>query len=114
MVTKKANKTPKAAETAKSAPAVATRLHRRTLEGVVVSDKMMKTRVIRIDRQVRDADYGKIIKRSKKFKFHDENNLSKMGDLVSVVESRPLSREKRWALQKIIRKATGTSLNTIS
>jgi len=84
--------------------------HRRTMTGVVVSDKMMKTRVVRVERQVKDAMYGKYIVEANKFKIHDEDNRSKQGDLVLIVESRPLSREKRWALQKIIRTASGEVL----
>lgn len=88
----------------------AVKLHRRTMTGIVVSDKMMKTRVVRIERQVRDEMYGKYIVKANKFKIHDEDNRSKVGDLVLIVESRPLSREKRWALQKILRTASGEVL----
>jgi small subunit ribosomal protein S17 len=84
--------------------------HRRTMTGVVVSDKMMKTRVVRVERQVKNAMYGKYISETNKFKIHDEDNRAKVGDLVLIVESRPLSREKRWALQKIIRTASGEVL----
>ena len=87
------------------------KLHRRTMTGIVVSDKMMKTRVVRIERQVKDEMYGKYITKANKFKIHDEENRSKTGDLVTIVESRPLSREKRWALQKIVRSASGEILN---
>jgi small subunit ribosomal protein S17 len=80
------------------------------MTAVVVSDKMMKTRVVRVERQVKNAMYGKYIVETNKFKIHDEENRSKMGDLVMIVESRPLSREKRWALQKIIRTASGEVL----
>ncbi len=89
---------------------VAQVLHRRTMTGTVVSDKMMKTRVVRVERQVRDGMYGKYIIKANKFKIHDEKNVSKVGDLVSIIESRPLSAEKRWALQKIIRSAAGDVL----
>ncbi len=87
-----------------------TKLHRRTMTGVVVSDKMMKTCVVRVERQVKNAMYGKYIVETNKFKIHDEDNRCKVGDLVLIVESRPLSREKRWALQKIIRTASGEVL----
>lgn len=109
----------KAKKTAKSATKTAgtqqdaaqsTKLHRRTMTGVVVSDKMMKTRVVRVERQVRDTMYGKYMVETNKFKIHDETNRSKAGDLVVIVESRPLSKEKRWALQKIIRSASGEVL----
>lgn len=108
--TKKATKT--TAKKAEAAPAetATAKLHRRTMTGVVVSDKMMKTRVVRVERQVRNAMYGKYIVETNKFKIHDEENRSKVGDLVVIVESRPLSREKRWALQKIIRTASGEVL----
>ncbi len=81
---------------------------RRTIEGVVVSDKMQKTIVVKVDRSVRDSLYQKYIVRSRRFKAHDEKNEAKVGDLVSLVESRPLSREKRFALQAIIRRAGHT------
>ena len=89
------------------------KLHRRSMVGIVVSDKMMKTRVVKIERQVKDGKYGKYITKANKFKIHDENNISKVGDMVSIVESRPLSREKRWALQKIIRASSGAVLTKI-
>lgn len=81
---------------------------RKVLTGVVVSDKMMKTIIVKVDRPIRHLLYKKYITKSKKFKAHDENNTAKMGDLVSIVESRPLSREKRWALQRVVRKADQT------
>jgi small subunit ribosomal protein S17 len=87
-----------------------TKLHRRSMVGIVLSDKMNKTRVVRIERQVKVGMYGKYVTKSNKFKAHDEENRSKTGDLVSIVESRPLSREKRWAVQKILRTATGEVL----
>jgi len=90
-----------------------TTLHRRTMTGIVVSDKMNKTRVIRVQRQVQDGMYGKYITKSNKFKAHDEENKSKTGDQVVIVESRPLSREKRWAVQKILRAGSGTVLGNI-
>jgi small subunit ribosomal protein S17 len=103
---------PKAAKVAPAAGAAeAKKLHRRTMTGIVVSDKMMKTRVVRIERQVKDEMYGKYITKANKFKIHDEENRSKTGDLVTIVESRPLSREKRWALQSIVRTAHGEVLN---
>jgi small subunit ribosomal protein S17 len=108
---KKVTKTaaPKAA-IAETATVAKKKLHRRSMTGVVVSDKMMKTRVVRIERQVRESKYGKYVSKASKFKIHDEDNRSKMGDLVSIVESRPLSRDKRWALQKIVRTASGEVL----
>ena len=86
------------------------KLHRRSMVGIVLSDKMNKTRVIRVERQVKVGMYGKYVTKSNKFKAHDEENRSKSGDLVTIVESRPLSREKRWAVQKILRTASGDVL----
>jgi small subunit ribosomal protein S17 len=78
---------------------------RRELVGTVVSDKMQKTIVVKIDRRVRHGLYAKYVTHSRRFKAHDETNQARVGDLVVVVESRPMSREKRWALQKIVRRA---------
>ena len=78
---------------------------RRMIVGRVVSDKMQKTIVVKVDRRVRHTMYSKYITRSRRFKAHDETNQAKMGDLVTLIESRPLSREKRWVLQSIIRRA---------
>jgi small subunit ribosomal protein S17 len=78
---------------------------RRTMIGVVVSDKMQKTIVVMIDRRVRHSLYKKYVKKSRRFKAHDETNDAKIGDLVSLLESRPLSREKRWVLKKVLRRA---------
>ncbi|MDI6776449.1 MAG: 30S ribosomal protein S17 [Syntrophales bacterium] len=79
--------------------------HKRTIMGVVVSNKMDKTIVIRAERLVKHAVFHKYIKRHVKYKAHDEKNICNMGDKVLIVESRPLSREKRWRLRKIIEKA---------
>ncbi|NLE46672.1 MAG: 30S ribosomal protein S17 [Chloroflexi bacterium] len=76
---------------------------RKRLTGEVVSDKMDKTVVVRVDRLVRHPQYGKVLRRSKKYKAHDEQNACRVGDVVSIVESRPLSREKRWMVDEIIR-----------
>ena len=73
--------------------------------GRVVSDKMDKTRVVMIERSTRHPLYGKIIRRSKKYKFHDETNESRVGDLVKIVETRPLSKDKRWRLVEIIERS---------
>jgi small subunit ribosomal protein S17 len=78
---------------------------RRTVEGVVVSDKMQKTIVVKVDRRVRHTLYKKYVVRSRRFKAHDETNDAKMGDRVVLVESRPMSREKRWVLQSVLRRA---------
>lgn len=79
--------------------------HRRTQTGVVISDKMEKTIVVRVDRLVKHSMYNKYIKRSVKYKVHDENNSCKAGDKVQIVECRPLSKDKRWALRQILESA---------
>jgi small subunit ribosomal protein S17 len=76
--------------------------HRKTQVGVVVSDKMEKTVVVRVDRLVKHSIYSKYIKRSVKYKVHDEQNSSKVGDRVQIIECRPLSEDKRWSLKQII------------
>ena len=78
---------------------------RREVVGVVVSDKMQKTIVVKVDRRVRHELYGKYVTKSRRFKAHDENGEAKVGDIVSLVETRPLSRDKRWALQSVVRRA---------
>ena len=74
--------------------------------GTVVSDKMDKTVVVTVERQTRHAVYGKAQRRTSKFVAHDENNEAKVGDTVSIAESRPLSRRKRWVLTGVIAKAS--------
>ena len=81
------------------------RAQRKTRLGKVVSDKMDKTIVVAIETSVRHPLYGKIIKRTYKLKAHDENNECKIGDMVKVMETRPLSKEKRWRLVEIVEKA---------
>ena len=76
--------------------------HRKTQIGVVISDKMEKTIVVRVDRLVKHSIYSKYIKRSVKYKVHDEQNSSKIGDRVQIIECRPLSKDKRWSLKQII------------
>lgn len=101
-------KAPKAPKVAKGPATIDLRnglQRRKEMSGTVVSDKMQKTIVVSIDRRVRDGLYKKYVTKSRRFKAHDEKNEAKVGDLVSLVESRPLSRDKRWALQKIIRRA---------
>ena len=75
---------------------------RLTRVGIVVSDKMDKTIVVSVERQFKHSLYKKIVRRHKKFKAHDEKNECKIGDVVQIQESRPLSRDKRWVLKKII------------
>ena len=71
---------------------------KRILQGVVVSDKMDKSVVVRVERRVMHPVYKKYIKRSKKYTAHDENNLCKIGDVVQIIESRPLSKTKTWVV----------------
>jgi small subunit ribosomal protein S17 len=73
-----------------------------TLTGVVVSDKMDKTVVVLVSRQVKHPVYKKYIRRRAKFMAHDEKNVARMGDTVEIVQSRPLSKLKRWRLIKVI------------
>jgi small subunit ribosomal protein S17 len=78
---------------------------RRTLVGTVCSDKMDKTVVVKIERLVKHPRYQKYVKRRAKYKAHDEGNECHIGDTVSIVETRPLSREKRWRVREIIKRA---------
>ena len=78
---------------------------RKTRIGVVVSDKMDKTCVIQIKTRVRHPLYGKIMTRTSKLKVHDENNECGIGDTIKVMETRPLSHDKRWRLVEIVEKA---------
>lgn len=77
----------------------------KTRVGRVLSDKMDKTVVVLVERIVKHPQYEKRLKRGKKFKAHNEGNKAKMGDLVRIVETRPLSKEKRWRVVEIIEKA---------
>jgi small subunit ribosomal protein S17 len=78
---------------------------RKTLTGIVVSDRMDKTVVVEVVRVVQHPSYKKYIKRKKKYMAHDEENRCKVGDKVIIMESRPLSRHKRWRVIKTIEKA---------
>ena len=77
----------------------------RTLTGRVVSDRMEKSIVVLIERRVQHPLYGKLIRRSTKLHAHDENNVAKTGDLVTIKESRPISKTKAWALVEVIEAA---------
>ena len=81
------------------------RNYRKTRIGKVVSDKMDKTIVVAIEYNVKHPLYGKIIKRTYKLKAHDENQVARVGDRVKVMETRPLSKDKRWRLVEITEKA---------
>ena len=82
-----------------------TRAFRKTRVGQVVSDKMDKTIVVAVEDSVQHKLYKKIVKRTYKLKAHDENNECGIGDTVEVMETRPLSKDKRWRMVKIIKKA---------
>ncbi len=82
-----------------------TRNLRKTRTGRVVSDKMDKTIVVAVETSVKHPLYNKIIKRTYKLKAHDENNECRIGDIVKVMETRPLSKDKRWRLVQITNKA---------
>jgi small subunit ribosomal protein S17 len=73
--------------------------------GIVVSDKMQKSVVVAVERQVRHGVYGKTQRRTSKFLAHDEENAAKVGDQVAIVETRPMSRRKRWSVTRVVRKA---------
>ena len=78
---------------------------RKTFSGVVVSDRMHKTRVVEVSRLVRHPFYEKIIRKSSRFNAHDETNQSRQGDLVEIMGSRPISRTKRWRVVRVIKAA---------
>ncbi|MBN1180432.1 MAG: 30S ribosomal protein S17 [Anaerolineae bacterium] len=79
--------------------------NRKRLVGRVVSDKMQKTVVVAVERIRRHPRYGKVVKEIKKYYVHDAEGACRMGDLVRIVESRPLSRLKRWAVEEIVERA---------
>lgn len=76
-----------------------------TKRGIVVSDKMDKTIVVRVERQFKHPLYKKIVRKHKKFKAHDENNECNVGDIVMIQESRPISKDKKWILSQIIERS---------
>ena len=79
--------------------------YKRELEGIVVSDKMDKTVVIKVEIRQKHPLYGKTISKNKRYKVHDEKNECKVGDRVMVMETRPLSKDKRWRLVNVLEKA---------
>jgi small subunit ribosomal protein S17 len=79
--------------------------NKNTIKGVVVSNKMDKTIVVRAERLVKHAVFHKYIKRYEKYKAHDEQNRCQIGDKVLIIESRPLSKDKRWRMLEILEKA---------
>ena len=78
----------------------------KTRVGVVVSDKMSKTRVVAVERAFRHPRYERVIKRTARFKAHDERNEAHLGDRVLIVETRPLSKDKRWRIKEILERAS--------
>ena len=87
------------------------RAQRKTMEGVVVSDKMDKTRTVRVTRTVKHPFYQKVMTKSSKFHVHDEGNQSREGDVVEIVSTRPLSKLKRWSLEEIVRRSSLSQLD---
>lgn len=110
---KKAPRARKAAEPASVGAASDPVWHRKVVTGIVVSDKMQKTIVVEISRRVRHSRYGKYVNRTSRFKAHDETNQAKPGDVVALVETRPVSADKRWALQEIIRKGNRAAVLSV-
>jgi len=78
--------------------------NKKVLEGIVTSDKMNKTRVVQVTSRKKHSFYDKIVKVNKKYKVHDEENESQQGDKVRIIETRPLSKDKRYTLVKVIEK----------
>lgn len=83
---------------------MAERDRRKVLIGTVVSDKMEKTVSVSVERRVKHPVYKKYIRKTVKLKAHDENNQGKVGDRVKIIETRPLSKEKRWRVQEVLEK----------
>ena len=93
------------AELARNQNAAVERNSRKTRVGMVVSDKMQKTVVVSIERRVQHPVYGKMVRRTKRLKAHDENNDAKTGDTVRIMETRPMSKDKRWRVVEIVERA---------
>jgi small subunit ribosomal protein S17 len=92
-------------ETAQGTESGVSRASRKTRVGLVVSDKMEKTVVVSIERRVQHPVYGKMVRRTKRFKAHDERNEAKTGDTVRIMETRPMSKDKRWRVVEIVERA---------
>jgi small subunit ribosomal protein S17 len=80
---------------------------RKVLSGEVVSDRMDKTITVKVERRIRHAVYERVIRRSKKYHAHDEQNLCHIGDQVRIIETRPLSKPQRWRLLEVVRQSAG-------
>lgn len=83
---------------------------RKVLLGEVVSDRMQKSITVQVERRVRHPMYERVVKRSKKYHAHDEHNQCRIGDQVRIVETRPLSKTKRWRLLRIVRRRAGAAV----
>ena len=81
------------------------REQRKRLVGRVTSDKMQKTVVVSVENLKRHPLYNKVIRQTTKYKAHNPNDVAKMGDLVQIIEAQPMSRDKRWAVEKVLQKA---------
>ncbi|HEY4491730.1 MAG TPA: 30S ribosomal protein S17 [Acidobacteriota bacterium] len=86
-------------------PEEAKRRLKKALEGVVISNRMQKSVIVRVERQVRHPLYEKIIRKSSKFMAHDEENKCRVGDRVMIIETRPLSKRKRWKVVSVLNAA---------
>jgi small subunit ribosomal protein S17 len=82
-----------------------TRSRRKVRSGRVISDKMEQTVIVAVESRIRHPLYGRIMRRTKKLKAHDESNAVGLGDLVEIMETRPISREKRWRVVRVVEKA---------
>jgi len=78
--------------------------NKKKMTGIVVKDKMDKTIVVEVEKVLQHPKYHKYLKRKKRYKVHDEKNICKLGDKVSIIESRPISKDKRWLVTEIIKK----------
>ena len=87
-------------------PTASARSSRKVREGIVTSNRMMKTIVVQVTQHVRHEKYNRVMPHRASFKVHDEQNTAKIGDLVRIMETRPLSRDKRWRLVAVLKKAS--------
>lgn len=92
-----------------STSAIAIRPSRKVRLGTVVSNRMQKTIVVRVDRLVQHPKYQRVVRRATSFKVHDETNNAKIGDYVKIMETRPLSKDKRWRLVEVLRRGSPSS-----
>jgi small subunit ribosomal protein S17 len=102
-MTEKQKKVTTKAKTPKPVAAEVVKKFKRTLDGVVTSDKSTKTIVVTVSRRFKDPKYSKFVQSSKKYHAHDDAELAKIGDKVTIIESRPRSKLKKWELLKVIK-----------